>query len=99
MPKRRPGDSHCRSGLGGRPGRKPVVTTVTTVSAVTTGTRQLVGEAQGAQEAAQIGHLLEQARTALGSLNTSSLDEGHADIYAEVHRLLTQALRATVADV
>ena len=69
------------------------------MSAVTTGTGHAVGEAQDAR-AAQIGDLLEQARAALGSLSSSSPEvEGHAEIYAEVHRLLTEALRATAADV
>ena len=57
-----------------------------------------MGEAQDAR-AAQIGELLEQARAALGSLSSSSPEEGHAEIYADVHRLLTEALRATAADV
>ena len=68
------------------------------MSAVTTGTGHAVGEAQDAR-AAHIGELLEQARAALGSLSSSSPEEGHAEIYAEVHRLLTEALRATAADV
>ncbi len=68
------------------------------MTTVTPGTGHVVAEVQGA-EGAHIGDLLEQARAALGSLSSSSLDEGHADIYAEVHRLLTQALRATAADV
>jgi hypothetical protein len=47
----------------------------------------------------QIDDLLEQARAALGSLGSSGpAADGHAEIYARVHGLLTEALRVN-ADV
>jgi hypothetical protein len=68
------------------------------VSGATTDTAHAVGAARD-EPATDIGDLLEQARTALGSLSSSGpAVDGHAEIYTRVHRLLTEALRVT-ADV
>jgi hypothetical protein len=49
--------------------------------------------------ASQVAELLDQARAALGSLGASGPAAGSdAEIYAQVHRLLTQALQARAAD-
>ena len=92
MPNKRPGKNHFGSGVPSRVRPEPAV------SAMSAGAARAVGEAQDG-EVAQVGDLLDQARAALGSLGTCSPEEGHAEIYAEVHRLLTEALRATAADV
>ena len=63
-----------------------------------TDTAHAVGAARDAR-ATHVDDLLEQARAALGSLSSSRpAADGHAEIYAQVHRLLTEALQVT-ADV
>ena len=47
---------------------------------------------------ARVADLLDQARARLESLSSAgTTPDGHAEIYAQVHRLLTEALQATAA--
>jgi len=49
---------------------------------------------------ARVAELLDQARARLESLSSAGTTaDGHAEIYAQVHRLLTEALQATAAGV
>ena len=49
---------------------------------------------------ARVADLLDQARARLESLSSAGTTaDGHAEIYAQVHRLLTEALQATAAGV
>lgn len=105
MPTRPPGASNVGDNSGDHSGEHVwgdpggVCRPVPAVSAATTDTSVAAVGAALHAPATHIGDLLEQARAALGSLSSSgAAADGHAEIYAQVHRLLTEALRVT-ADV